>query len=106
MEGFGIGLGILAIALGFLIMVAIGGAVVARSKHAVACPRDGSLVVIRCRAAGGATYALGGRQLHVATCDHWPGRAGCPEGCVAQLTAAPTIESVEGVQRERRSRRG
>ena len=103
MEGIGIGLGILAIAVAFLLVVGAFAAIAARGKHAVVCPGDGRPATVRSSGGNGVAVVLGGAEPRIAKCDRWPDRAGCAQGCVAELKAPPTFEQVDAVLRRRRA---
>jgi len=94
MAGIEIGLVVVGIAVAYLLLVGVGATIAARARTTVVCPADGRQASVRCRAVDGVRGVFAGKEPRIGACDRWPERASCPQGCVAQLDAAPTVEAL------------
>ena len=61
-----------------------------RGERLVTCPQDGQFAKVRLDAAKAALSSMSDSpDLHVASCDRWPGQKDCKQGCVEASAPAP-----------------
>jgi hypothetical protein len=57
-----------------------------RGHRVVTCPADRTTAAVEVNAVRG---ILGGRDLQLQTCSHWPERKGCGQDCLRQIETSP-----------------
>lgn len=78
--------GIASIALGYLVLPAVGIAYAdARKPRCLSCPADAQVATVRIDPIRAARAVFSDAPPRVTSCSRWPGRADCDRACEALL---------------------
>ncbi len=67
----------------------------ARPRQVVTCPETGCTAAVQVDGKhAAATTFVGEPELRLASCSHWPERAGCSQGCLTQVESGLPVERI------------